>query len=79
MQYNSSDEIGSSMIYSSEEAQRVLDAAIASGFEAKLFIRLVMKKSACGMLAGKEPEFVASKKWDELNEYADELIMRFSE
>lgn len=36
-EYNSSDEIGTSMIYPSEEAQRVLNAAIAIGFEAKLF------------------------------------------
>lgn len=79
-EYNSSDEIGSSMIYPSDEAQRVLDTAIASGFEAKLFYSFGHeKKSACGMLAGKEPEFVVSKKWDELNGYADELIIRFSE
>lgn len=79
-EYNSSDEIGSSMIFPPEEAQYILDAAVASGFEAKLFYSFGHeKKSACGMLAGKEPEFVISKKWRELNEYADELIMRFSE
>lgn len=79
-EYNSSDEIGTSMIYPPEEAQRVLNAAIAIGFEAKLFYSFGYEKnSACGMLAGKEPEFVISPKWSELNEYADELILRFSE
>lgn len=79
-EYNSSDELGTSMIYPSEEAQRILDAAIAIGFEAKLFYSFgYEKKSACGMLAGKEPELVISPKWVELNDYADELIIRFSE
>ncbi len=79
-EYNSSEEIGTSLIYPSEEAQHVLDIAIASGFEAKLFYSFgYEEKSACGMLAGKEPEFLVSKKWDELNEYADELIIKYSE
>ena len=35
------------------------------------------KKSACGMLGGKEPDNIASQKWEELNLKSIELVNKY--
>lgn len=78
-EYNGSEEIGRAEIYSSEMAKKLLAEVQKKGFEAKLFSSFGQsEKAACGMLGGKKPQFCSSRKWNELNNYADELILKYT-
>lgn len=79
-EYNTLNELGQAENYSSDTANQLLKEVQKKGFEAKLFSSFGKeKKAACGMLAGKEPEFYASNKWNELSDLADQLILKFTE
>lgn len=79
-EYNTSNELGGAEDYPSDMANQLLKEVQAKGFEAKLFSSFGKeKKAACGMLGGKEPEFYASDKWNELSDLADKLILKYAE
>lgn len=79
-EYNSSDEISISDVYPNNTANQLLKMVQDKGFEAKLFLSFGHeKKAACGMLAGKEPEFQVSDKWVELNDLANKLILQVAD
>lgn len=74
-EYNPSTDIGQSSIYPSDEAVSLLNAVRELGFEAKLFSSFgQQEQTACGMLGGKEPSHYASRKWKELEQFANELV-----
>lgn len=74
-EYNGSPEIGTSQDFPEHEANRICEYARSKGYESKLFSSFGKKEeTACGMLAGKLPEYNVSLKWGELERYADELI-----
>lgn len=76
-EYNESDDIGSSMAYSFENADEIMKLAKKLGFEAKLFSSFGREKqTACGMLGAKEPEKKASNHWEKLDELANKLILK---
>lgn len=78
-EYNSSPILGSSNEYAEADAQKLLKISQSMGFESKLFSSFGKeKKAACGMLGGKNPDNIASKKWNELDTYAEELINELS-
>ncbi len=75
-EYNSSIDIGSNEEFLQEEAYRICDYVKSRGYESKLFSSFGKKENtACGMLAGKLPEYNISQKWIELERYAEELIV----
>lgn len=77
-EYNSSEDFGVADIYPYDDAVKLLHLAEAMGFEAKLFSSFGRKEqTACGMLGGKKPTRLVSKKWLELDEFSDELINKF--
>lgn len=77
-EYNPIEEISESDPYCFEEAMKVIELVQRRGFEAKYFSSFGKeKKSACGMLGGKEPDNVASQKWKELNERSIELVNKY--
>ena len=79
-EYNSSNEISISDVYPTNMANQLLKMVQDKGFEAKLFSSFgYEKKSACGMLAGKEPENSISEKWFELNKLANKLISQVAD
>jgi len=74
-EYNNSLDVGTSQIFSENEAYKICEYTRSKGYEAKLFSSFGKEeKTACGMLAGKLPEYKISKKWSDLEKYADELI-----
>lgn len=74
-EYNESSDIGSSTVYPSYDAQKIIDLANELGFEAKLFSSFGKKEqAACGMLGAKLPEKNISDQWRELDYMADQLI-----
>lgn len=74
-EYNESNEIGSSTVYPTHNAKKIIDLANELGFEAKLFSSFGKKEqAACGMLGGKPPENAISDHWRELDSMADRLI-----
>lgn len=78
-EYNSSSEIGDAEVYPQEELQSVLEFARTRGFEVKSFSSYGKEKlAACGMLAGKKPDFGVSEKWKRIEMLADELIIKYS-
>ena len=77
-EYNPIEEISESAPYCYDEARKVIEIAQGRGFEAKYFSSFGKeKKSACGMLGGKEPDNIASQKWKELNARAVELVNKY--
>lgn len=79
-EYNISDELGDAEDYPRDMVNLLLREVQAKGFEAKFFSSFGQeKKAACGMLGGKEPEFCASDKWNELSDLADKLILKYTE
>lgn len=78
-EFNPSDELGTADDYSHESAELLLKTVRSIGFEAKLFSSFGKEKqTACGMLGGKKPDKLASSKWKELDNYAEELIEKYS-
>lgn len=78
-EFNPSEELGLASDYPQELAENLLNMVREMGFEAKLFSSYGREKqTACGMLGGKEPERKASSKWRELENYADELIEKYT-
>ncbi len=78
-EFNPSEELGSASDYPQELAENLLNMVREMGFEAKLFSSYGREKqTACGMLGGKEPERKVSSKWRELENYADELIEKYT-
>lgn len=76
-EYNPSEELGSASVYPQELAEKLLNIVREMGFEAKLFSSYGREEqTACGMLGGKDPERKASLKWLELDNYANELIIK---
>ncbi len=74
-EYNSSEDIGVADEFPETEAHQIYNYARMKGYESKLFTSFGKNENtACGMLAGKIPEYNISKKWRELEVYADELI-----
>ncbi|MHB8130805.1 MAG: hypothetical protein ACYDEX_17575 [Mobilitalea sp.] len=77
-EYNGSDDICSCGKYPAEEAMKIVKLANDLGFEVKLFSSFGKEKhTACGMLAGKEPDRIASAKWYELEKETDRLIAKY--
>lgn len=77
-EYNPIEEIGESEPYCYDEAMKIIEFVKKRGFEAKYFSSFGReKKSACGMLGGKVPDIIASKKWEELNIRSIELINKY--
>lgn len=77
-EYNPIEKISESAPYCYDEAREVIEIAQGRGFEAKYFSSFGKeKKSACGMLGGKEPDNIASQKWKELNARAVELVNKY--
>ena len=78
-EFNPSEELGSASDYPQELAENLLNMVREMGFEAKLLSSYGREKqTACGMLGGKEPERKVSSKWRELENYADELIEKYT-
>lgn len=78
-EYNPIPEISYSEIYPSDKAKRIVQMALERGYEAKYFSSFGHEKqSACGMLGGKEPDHLASQKWENLNKMAWELVEKYS-
>lgn len=78
-EYNPDEVLGSAEEYPEIEAIQLLNEARERGFEAKLFSSFGREKqTACGMLGGKKPEHIASRKWKELDCYANCLIEKYS-
>lgn len=74
-EYNASPEVGTVEEYDPNIAKALLKEVRQRGFEAKMFSSFGREKNtACGMLGGKQPDKIISKKWQELEKYADELI-----
>lgn len=77
-EYNPIEEIGKSEPYCYDEAMKIIEFVQERGFEAKYFSSFGReKKSACGMLGGKEPDNIASQKWEELNLRSVELVNKY--
>lgn len=77
-EYNPIEEIGESEPYCYDEAMKIIGLVKKRGFEAKYFSSFGReKKSACGMLGGKEPDNSASEKWKELNERSIKLVNKY--
>ena len=78
-EFNDAPELGRFGKYKSEDANRIKEYLQSEGYEAKLFYSFGRKENtACGMLAGKEPEKKVSKKWGKLLEEAKELVKNCS-
>lgn len=78
-EYNSSDKIGFAENYPNDMVNQLLMIVKSKGFDAKFFSSYGEEKNtACGMLGGKEPDVLSSIKWNELNDLADELILKYS-
>lgn len=79
-EYNPIEEIGVSEPYGYDEAMKIIELVQERGFEAKYFSSFGReKKSACGMLGGKEPDNIASQKWEELNLRSVELVNKYTD
>lgn len=77
-EYNSSSDVCTSALYSSEEAKEILAYAERQGFEAKLFSSFGREEqTACGTLGGKRPGNLVSDKWKLLERQAEELISQY--
>lgn len=74
-EYNPIGEDEKAEVYGTDEVAQIMALAEQMGFETKYFSSFGReKKSACGMLGGKEPENKASKKWKELEAEAKRMI-----
>lgn len=74
-EYNSSEELGEAEMYPEAYLLEIKKEVQQRRFEAKFFSSFGKEKqSACGMLGGKTPDHIPSKKWIELNELANQLI-----
>ena len=66
-EFNDAKELGVAQSYSEYDAKVILDYLKCEGYEAKLFFSYGREKNtACGMLAGKEPDNNISEKWKDL-------------
>ena len=62
-------------VYSEKQTKEIIRIAHEYGFETKLFSSYGReKKTACGMLGGKEPDVSASSKWKLLEQKATQLV-----
>lgn len=78
-EFNPSEELGKASEYPQELAEKMLNMVREMGFDAKLFSSYGREKqTACGMLGGKEPDRKVSSKWLELDNYANELIAKYT-
>ena len=74
-EFNNTEELGEANKYPSEDANELLKFLESIGYDTKLFYSYGQeKKTACGMLAGKQPDILISDKWKELEAYALELV-----
>lgn len=79
-EYNASEELGCAEAYPEDMLNYLLREIQTKGFEVKFFSSFGQeKKAACGMLGGKEPEYIASEKWNELSDLADKLILKYTD
>lgn len=78
-EYNPIEEIAESEPYCYDDAMKIIELVKQRGFEAKYFSSFGREKnSACGMLGGKEPDNIASQKWEKLNLRAAELVSKYT-
>lgn len=78
-EFNPSSELGNASIYPEEEAKELLRVVKSMGFDAKLFSSFGQKEqTACGMLGGKQPEYIASEKWKMLDKMASEMTNKYT-
>lgn len=78
-EFNNSEDLGEARHYKIDKAQEILEYLKAEGYEVKLFYSYGWEENtACGMLAGKKPECLISKKLETLEGKAQELVMECS-
>ena len=78
-EFNVSEDTGVSKFFDYDASKRLLDIFLNYGFEVKLFSSFGKEKNAaCGLLGGKEPDFLIKHKWKELEKMAEELINEYS-
>lgn len=74
-EFNSSNDVCSSQIYDRNEIEVILSYAKKKGYDIKFFSSFGKKEqTACGMLAGKNPDYSASEKFEMLDKQAEQLI-----
>jgi len=74
-EFNDTKELGDSHIMASDDAVEIYDYLVSEGFETKRFFSFGKEEySACGMLAGKMPDYEVGEKWQELEIMTDNLI-----
>ena len=74
-EFNSEQDLGNSSVVPFDAFETFKEHLLDLGYETKLFTSFGREEyAACGMLAGKSPSRVASKKWQDLLARAEELV-----
>lgn len=77
-EFNAADDTGKADFWNEEESYRLKNIFEERSIESKLFSSFGKEKfAACGTLGGKQPDFKAGNKWEELEKMSEELVMQY--